>query len=103
MFLGGGQHMTIYRLEPIEGTEQHPYWRMSIVPPVPVWVQASTPDLARQRMQSAARETPLNAKRDEVRTPWVDASLVSCTEDRSHYVPAGRAIFANDKITLRLP
>ena len=94
--------MPIYRLEPIKGTEQHHYWLTSVVPPVPVWVHADSPDLARQRMQSAIREVSPNAKRGEVHTPWVEAALVSCTEDASHHVPRDRALFANDKITLKL-
>lgn len=94
--------MPIYRLEPIKGTERHNYWLTSVVPPVPVWVHANSPDLARQRMQSAVREVYSNALHGEVHTPWVETSLVSCTEDASHYVPPDRALFANDKIILKL-
>jgi len=95
--------MPIYKLEPIEGTERHPYWMTSVIPPMPVWVHASSADVARQRMQSAVREISANKGRGKPYTPWVEAALVSCTQDESHHVPRDRALFANDKITLRLP
>jgi hypothetical protein len=94
--------MPTYKLEPIEGTERHPFWRASIVPPTPVWLQAQNPDLARQRMQLAAKEATRDVKRDELRTPWADTALVRCTEDGSCDAPLDRAIFANGKITLKL-
>ena len=95
--------MPIYRLEPIKGTENHPFWATSIAPPAPVWVQATSPDHARQRIQSATRETSPLAKRAGSRTPWVDTALVNCFEDASLDVPLNTALLANGKITLRLP
>ena len=95
--------MPIYQLDPIEGSERHHYWLTSVIPPIPVWVHADSPDLARQRMQSAVRDITPNKKRGKSYTPWVEAALVSCTQDESHYVARDRALFANDKITLKLP
>src|SRR5579863_2030305 len=93
--------MPIYRLDPIAGTERHHYWATSVIPPIPVWLHANSPDLARQRMQSAVREISPTKQCQKAESPWAEAALVSCTQDESHYVPRDRALFANDKITLR--
>jgi hypothetical protein len=99
----GGKDVPIYRFEPIEGTDRHQYWHTSAIPLIPVWVNANSPDLARQRMQSAVREISTNKKRGNACKPWVEAALVRCTPDDSQSVPRNRALFANDKITLKLP
>jgi hypothetical protein len=96
--------MPIYRLEPIEGTEKHHYWRKSIIPPMPVWVHATNPDHARQRIHLATIESPAStssAKR--FHSPWAYNALVRCTEDTSRSVPMDVAMLANGKITLKIP
>ena len=49
--------MPIYRLEPIEGLQEHNAWRASHVGPMAVWVRARDCDDARQKMQLATITT----------------------------------------------
>ena len=92
--------MTIYRLEPIAGTEGHADWYASTVPPTPVWLQAKDSDHARQKMHLATTNVAANSK--DARTPWTNIALVRCTEDRSRQVPADMALLANGGITIKL-
>jgi hypothetical protein len=95
--------MPIYKLEPIAGTEEHNDWRASSLPPTPVWVRATDPDHARQRMRLATMERRIYSFSNSIPyNPWSNAALVRCTEDTSWDVPANVALFANGKIKLQL-
>jgi hypothetical protein len=92
--------MPVYRLEPLKGAERHHYWNISIVPPVPVWVEATSPLHARQRLQRAALDSDL--AHPGAATPWTDEALVRCIEDTSKQVPPDVALIGGGKITLKL-
>ena len=94
--------MPVFKLEPIEGTEEHGDWWTSSLSPTPVWLRADNADQARQRMHLATCSTvcvPLAA----AGTPWANAELVRCTEDTSLDPPSGIALLANGKISIKLP
>ena len=98
----GDGDMPVYKLEPVEGTEGNSDWWASSLPPTPVWVRAGNPNHARQRMHLATYATTF-VPGSVVSAPWVNAALVTCTEDQSREVPADRALLANGKISLKLP
>jgi hypothetical protein len=93
--------MPVYKLEPIKGTEEHPDWLVSSVPPTPVWLRAGNADHARQRMHLATFATGL-APGALLKAPWVNAGLVRCSEDASYDVPPDKALMANGKISITL-
>ena len=80
--------MPIYKLEPIEGTEEHNDWWASTLSPTPVWVQAGDPDHARLRMHLATTTFVLG--KEGLCAPWINAALVRCIEDASWDAPPTR-------------
>ena len=95
--------MPIYRLEPIEGLQEHNAWRASHVGPMAVWVRAKDCDDARQKMQLATITTVEGFEAEQLvpHSPWSNSAVVSCDEDNSRDVPAGVALLGNGKtITL---
>jgi hypothetical protein len=97
----GDGDMPVYKLEPIEGTEEHTDWWASSVPPTPVWLRAGNANHARQRMHLATYATAF-VPGGVLSGPWVDATLVRCTEDQSRDVPPDKALLANGQISLKL-
>jgi hypothetical protein len=94
--------MRVYRLEPIKGAEHHHYWKNSALPPVTVWVQATSPAHARQRVQRAVSKLD-SAETDNIdRSPWSDTALVRCIEDPSRTMPEDIALLADGNITLKV-
>ena len=93
--------MPVYKLEPIEGTENHGDWWASSLSPTTVWVRAHDPDHARHRMHVATRMAL--ASDEGIKAPWISAALVRCTEDSSFEVPSDKALLANGKITIEIP
>jgi hypothetical protein len=94
--------MPTYKLQPIDGLQDHSDWRDSILPPTPVWLRAINADHARQRIHLATSATDIMPG-EVIKAPWVNAALVNCTEDEAHIPPVNAAVFANGKITLKLP
>ncbi len=94
--------MPVYKLEPVEGTEEHSDWWASSVPPTPVWLRASNANHARQRMHLATYATTW-VPSEVLNAPWTNAELVRCTEDKSRDVPPDKALLANGKISIKLP
>lgn len=93
--------MPVYKLEPLNGTEEHTDSWASCLPPTPVWLRAGNANHARQRMDLAIYATAL-VPGWLVNAPWVNATLVRCTEDQSRAVPPDRALLANGQISLKL-
>jgi hypothetical protein len=94
--------MPTYKLEPIDGTQEHTDWWASILPPIPVWLRAINADHARQRIHLAT-SAPDVVPGEVIKAPWANPELVTCTEDASHVPPVNAAVFANGKIMLKLP
>ena len=96
--------MPIYKLEPVEGLESHNDWRASGVGVMAVWVRASDPDEARQKIHLATISSVSAYEAGELipsGSPWLNSAVVSCDEDETHDVPAGMALLGNGKtITL---
>ena len=96
--------MPIYKLEPVEGLENHNDWRASGVGTMAVWVRASDPDDARQTIHLATITTVAGYDAGELvpySSPWLNSTVVSCDEDDSRDVSAGVALLGNGKtITL---
>jgi hypothetical protein len=96
--------MPIYKLEPVEGLENHNDWRASGIGTMAVWVRASDPDDARQKIHLATITTVAGYETGELvpySSPWLNSTVVSCDEDDSRDVPAGVALLGNGKtITL---
>lgn len=80
--------MPVYRLTPVEGTEQSPQWFVSSIHPHCVWVQARDEYEARSVV---ARATAVGRAPAQPQTlaPWKDPELVSCEYDDSKDVAPG--------------
>jgi hypothetical protein len=96
--------MPVYKLEPVEGLEDHNDWRASGIGTMAVWVRASDPDDARQQIHLATISSVEAFESGELvpaGSPWLNSAVVSCDEDPSRDVPAGCALLGNGKtITL---
>ena len=95
--------MPVYRLEPIAEKVHHKSWRVSELPPTPVWVRAANPLHARLKLDLARLPTTSYVGRPpSSNSPWTNAFLVSCVEDRTRDIPEHVVLMANGKITLVL-
>lgn len=96
--------MPVYKLEPVAGLESHGDWRASGIGTMAVWVRASNPDDARQKMHLATITTVEGYEAGELvpaSSPWLNSSVVDCDVDMSRDVPDGFALLGNGKtITL---
>jgi hypothetical protein len=94
----------IYKLAPVEGLESHNDWQASGIGTMAVWVRASDPDDARQKIHLATITTMEGYEAGELvpsGSPWLNSTVVSCDEDEARDVPAGVALLGNGKtITL---
>jgi hypothetical protein len=77
--------MPVYRLTPLEGTEQSPQWRASSMRPYCLWVRARDEHDAR----SAVAKATAMPGGPETLAPWKDAELVACEYDDSKDVARG--------------
>jgi hypothetical protein len=78
-------NMPVYRLTPVEGTEQSPQWRASSIRPHCLWVLARDEHEARRAVAKATTCTGV----PEMLAPWKDTELVSCEYDDSKDVAIG--------------
>ncbi len=80
--------MPVYRLTPLEGSENSPQWRASSMRPYCLWVQANDEFEARRQV---AKATAVELSPDEPDTlaPWKDAELVACEYDDSKDIAQG--------------
>ena len=94
--------MPVYKLEPIEELEDG--WRGSLIGSMAVWVRASDPDDARQKIHLATISTVKGYEAGELvpgSSPWLNSAIVDCDEDKSRDVPDGVALLGNGRtITL---
>jgi hypothetical protein len=93
--------MHVYRLEPLEGLEGHSDWRASGIGTMAVWVRASDPDDARQKIHLATITSVGVYESGELvpaSSPWLNSAVVGCDEDDSRDVPAGKALLGNGKM-----
>lgn len=96
--------MPVYKLEPIEGPEDHNAWRASGIGPMAVWVHARDPDDARQKIHLATITSVAGYEADALipgSSPWLNSAVVTVDEDDSREVPAGMALLGNGK-TIKL-
>jgi len=77
--------MPVYRLTPVQGTEENPQWRASSIKPHCLWIVASDEHEARREV---AKATACNGA-FETLAPWKDTELVSCVYDDSKDLAAG--------------
>lgn len=87
-FSGEGKAVPVYRLTPLEGTEDSHHWQASTIRPTCLWVQAYDEVDARQQISRATfvvSRRKLSEKKAS--TPWKDTTLVSCETDNSQSVP----------------
>jgi hypothetical protein len=92
--------MPIYKLEPVEGLESHNDWRASGVGTMAVWVHASDPGDARQKIHLATINSVSGYEAGELvpsSSPWLNSAVVSCDQDDTRAVPAGMALLGNGK------
>jgi hypothetical protein len=80
--------MPVYRLTPLNGTEQDPHWRASSMRPYCLWVHAADEGDARLQVAkaTAVAHDPGGPETD---APWNDADLVACEYDDSKNLAAG--------------
>jgi hypothetical protein len=96
--------MHVYKLEPVEGRQNHQDWRASGIGTMAVWVRANDPDEARQKIHLATLSTVAAFEAGELvpaSSPWLNSAVVDCDEDDSREVPDGMALLGNGK-TIRL-
>jgi len=77
--------MPVYRLTPVQGTEQSPQWRASSIKPHCLWIVASNEHEARRAVAKAT----VRDGTSETLAPWKDSELVSCVYDDSKDLAAG--------------
>ena len=69
-----------------------------------MWVSASDPDDAREKIHLATIGSVAAYEAGELipfGSPWLNSTVVSCDEDQAHDVPAGMALLGNGRtITL---
>ncbi len=84
--------MAVYRLAPIEGTENNHHWQASSIRPKCLWVQAEDEQSARYFVALAtSSKTGLPAgRRETVIAPWLNRSLTTCEYDET--VNLGRGV-----------
>ncbi len=72
--------MSVYRLEPIKGTETSHHWEASTLAPITVWIQANDEKRARELLTTATIiATRARPGRDLPIAPWKDFGLcVAC-------------------------
>lgn len=78
--------MPIYRLTPLDGTENCPQWRASSMRPCCLWIQAADEVEARRRV---AQATAVAGAQEETLAPWKDSELVACERDDGKDLAAG--------------
>lgn len=90
--------MGIFRLEPINGTQDSYHWEASTLAPVTVWVNATSEADAREKLTlTTAIATRKNPNRVMPMAPWECPKLVKCTLDDSQNVQEGFILTADDK------
>jgi hypothetical protein len=77
--------MPVYRLTPLEGSEQSSQWYASTLHPYCLWVQACDEYEARSVV---AKATAVMSEADML-APWKDPELVACEYDDSKDVAPG--------------
>jgi len=77
--------MPVYRLTPVQGTEQSSQWRASSIKPHCLWIVASNEHEARREVAKATicQGVP------ETLAPWKDSELVACEYDESKDLAKG--------------
>lgn len=78
--------MPIYRLTPLQGTENSPHWRASSLRPQCLWIMARDEYEAREAI---ARATAVPSAAAGLFPPWNDKALVACEYDDDADVPRG--------------
>ena len=81
--------MAVYRLTPIEGTQNFDQWQNSSLKPQCLWVQAADEHDARQQVASATTVGGELLPARKWAPPWTDPALVSCGYDETRVVPSG--------------
>lgn len=76
--------MPVYRLTPVEGTEDSPQWRASSIKPHCLWIVARDEYEARLEV---AKATCMGDS--DTLAPWKDSELVSCEYDDSKDLAKG--------------
>jgi hypothetical protein len=92
--------MPVYRLEPVEGLQNHQAWQASGIGMMVVWVRAKNPDEARRKVHLATLSTVAAFEAGELvpaSSPWLNSALVDCDEDDAHPVPQGVALLGNGR------
>lgn len=88
--------MSVFQLEPIDGTQGSPHWQASTLAPMTVWVNATSETDARERLTFAtAKATRRDPNRVMPLPPWEDFGLVTCIPDSSRNVPEGFILTAD--------
>jgi hypothetical protein len=97
--------MAVYRLAPIEGTENSHDWQASSIRPNCLWVQAEDEQSARHFVALA---TSLNTNRPAGRgemavLPWLNRSLTTCEYDETVNIGSGVIRIRNSITPLTRP
>lgn len=83
--------MAVYRLAPIEGTENSHHWQASSIRPKCLWVLADDEQSARHvvvRATSANTKLP-TGYHDKVASPWLNRNLTTCEYDETITIGSG--------------
>ena len=93
--------MTVYRLDPVAGTEGRPEWQASKWKGT-CWVEGASEEAARMKVEMATQEMANMEYNKPTRyPPWRNRQLINCVPDRSKQVAKGRILLANGK-TLKI-
>jgi hypothetical protein len=76
--------MPVYRLTPVQGTENSPQWRASSIRPHCLWIVARDEIEARREVAKATCSEAI-----ETLAPWKDSELVSCEYDETKNLAKG--------------
>lgn len=77
--------MPVYRLTPVQGTEESPQWRASTIRPHCLWIVARDEVEARREV---AKATTSDGAIDTL-APWKDPELVTCEYDETKNLASG--------------
>ncbi len=85
--------MTIYRLNSVETTQNHPRWQASALRG-PIWLKAASEEAARTMLERASfKPTAPKTGHPPLLSPWIDARVAECRPDVPHFrVPDGEIV-----------